>query len=133
MKLKKRILSFALAVMLIVAMAIPASAATMWATRTGSGCTVAISGECAIVSYSAVMEYQNSDSGDPSDYALQIKLVRRTQRANGTTQEEYPEWSTPSTHITSISGRSDWELYSMKCTCYINGTVAGSSIPVDAN
>ena len=130
MKLRKRILSLVLAVMLIVAMAVPASAASVWTTRTGNGCTVAISAECGVLDYSAVMEYQDSDSGDPSDYLLQIQLVRTTLRAGNVTHIEGVQFSGASKHITSISGRSDWTMYKMECAALINGYLAGQTIPV---
>ena len=133
MKIRKRILSLVLAVMLIVAMAVPASAATVWTTRTGNGCTVGLSGECGVLDYSAAMEYQSSDSGDPSDYLLQIRLVRTTLRANDAQYIEGVQWSGASTHITRISGRSDWVLYKMECAALVNGYLAGQPVTVYGN
>ena len=128
MKLRKRILSLVLAVMLVVAMAVPASAANRFEYRTGSGCTVAVSAECSVLDYSAVMEYQNSNSGNPMDYTFQVKLVRTTKRAGDTYVTEYPQWSTASTRIAGISGTSDWVLSKINCDFYINNSKVGNTL-----
>lgn len=133
MKLRKRIFCALMAVLLVTVMAIPASAYYYTTTRDADGCTVGFSGVCSIVDYSTTMEYMSSDTNDPMNYLLKFKLVRTTNRAGGRTVQENPEWSVETYHATSISRQSDWTLYCIDCTGYINGYRAGSSFRVSGD
>ena len=74
MKINKRVLSICLAVMLVAALAIPASAQTIWQNGEYDGCRYAISAECDADSCYSVIEYQDSDSGNETDYIFQVSM-----------------------------------------------------------
>lgn len=119
MKIKKRMLSFALAVMLIVAMAFPASAATSINSWNYSGITYSTSDTCNLHSYSCIIE------SDSTNHSLRTQV------------DVYENWSGRSIYVSTnngysatlfscTSGTHEWELTEIKCTYYINGQRAHS-------
>lgn len=72
MKSNFKILNVVLAVALIITMVIPVNAQSVQTTRSNDGCTYAISADCWYEGFYSVMEYQYCDSGDYTDYILQV-------------------------------------------------------------
>lgn len=74
MKYKKRIISLALAVLMLAAMSIPASAATRSDSGTYSGCSYDTHTYCYPSSLQCIIEYLSS-TDDWSNYRFQVKVL----------------------------------------------------------
>ena len=119
MKIRKRILSICLAVMLITALAIPASAYSFYDYGDYDGGTYEVSDVCHSSSYSSVMTY------DGPEYSLRTDVyVYVTGTIDGYPAElelaRIP--GTPTVGINSNSGSFGVLLKHINCHHYINNT-----------
>ena len=101
MKINKRVLSICLAVMLVVAMAIPASAATDYREGSYEGATYATSCSCYTNRWSCIIEISSSDND--SNYLLYIDVQPYMINKDGSYSAMVPNYGSSST---SLSGNS---------------------------
>ena len=120
MKLRKRILSLAFAVMLIIAMAVPASASTVAMGRQWGSFTYGTSDTCTPTKYNCVIE-----SGS-SEYTLRtdVYVCRIDIDGNFVSQNTY--YGTTGTLIATNSRSIGAIIDYIKCYHYIGGTHAST-------
>ena len=130
---KRKLISILFAVALIFSMAVVCSAASVSYTDTYNDCTYAISANCYTDRFNSLIEYQYSDTGDESDYLLQV-FVQYYYKVV-TDGFDYTAYSTDySIAATGISGigRSVANLESLITLFYINTECVASEV-VSAN
>ncbi len=74
MKIRKRLLSLTLAVMLIVAMAVSVSAASFPFQSTYDGCDYNTSNSCGTSSFNSLIELTSCPAGNYEDYLLHVYI-----------------------------------------------------------
>lgn len=131
MKLRKRILSLVLAVMLVVAMAVSASAQTVQTSGSYDGCTYAISANAASDYYYTVIEYQNSYPEDYTNYIFQASIVT-TELLNDGTSFSNRLNGRAAYRISRVDNNAFGTLQYMECYYRINSNPVSSPLLVRA-
>ena len=116
MKINKRLLSICLAVMLVAAMAIPASAYTVVMGREYCGISYGTTDTCNRRSYNCIIEVWDGQTTVRTDVQTYVSYNVARELFYGTTQVDM------SVH----SGSVNYDLYNIYCHYYLNGEYATS-------
>ena len=113
-KINKRVLSICLAVMLVVAMAIPASSYTVVMSREYCGIGYSTTDTCNTRSYNCIIEVWDGQTTVRTDVELYQRGSGYQRTIPGTTQVD----------MAVHSGSVSYDLASIGCNYYLNGNWA---------
>ena len=120
MKIRKRILSLALVIMLVVAMAVPASAYTVAMGRQWGSFTYGTSDTCTLIKYTCVIE-----SGS-SEYTLRTDVRARQVGLNGSVTSDRTYGGSEGVLLATHSKEIGHSISFIYCYHYIGGTHAST-------
>ena len=131
-KIKKRMLSFALAVLLIVTMAIPASAATVTGSGSYGNGTYATSSNCYTDHWSCVIEL-SSYSDSYFNYLMRVDVITYKAEGNGTGTTKQFTLGDESFRIASNYDVATYKIFAINAHYYINNNQVGDPVWVRAS